>query len=72
MIKDTTTAKHAAIRAEYDRLVREEYKDNPQRAKYIAKGYYIEKIMADPRFDVKGKTHIEKIINRNYDGKRSK
>ena len=63
---------HSAIRAEYDRLVREEYQKDPSKAKYIAKGFYVEKIAKDPRFSVNDPSHIHKIINGYNGGKRGK
>lgn len=72
MIKDATKEKHAAIQAEYNRLVRLEYQENPRRAKYIAKDFYVETIASNPQFDVKDMSHIRKIINGAYGRKRGK
>lgn len=70
--RDTIVAKHKAIQEEYDRLVREEYEQDPLKARFIAKGYYITLIAQNPSFGISGHGYITKIINGCYDRKRSK
>lgn len=72
MIRDTTKARHDAIRAEYNRLVQEEYQENPFRAKYIGKDYFLEKLISNPHIDIKDISHLRKIINKTYGRERGK
>lgn len=72
MIKESTETKHAAIRAEYDRLLEEKYREDPLLSKYLSKDYFLEKIAANPRFDIKDISYLRKIINRTYGRKRGK
>lgn len=72
MVKESTKCKYAAIRAEYERLVKIEFEKDPIKAKYLAKGYFVELIANNPDFDIKEPSQIRKIINQYYERKRGK
>lgn len=55
--------KHAAIRRRYEELCEQEKRENPIRARYLAKGYYVEAIAADPFIGL-SPGYIQRILNR--------
>lgn len=57
------TQKHAAIRRRYEEMNEQEKQENPMRARYLAKGYYVERIAADPLIGLSA-GYIQRILNR--------
>ena len=70
MVKESTKQKYEAIREEYERLVKEEFDKDPIKARFIAKGYYVELISHNPQFDITEPSQIRKVINKYYERKR--
>ena len=57
--------RHKAIIEKYDELVAAEMKENPDRARYLPKQYFISKISQDPILGL-SENYITKIINNRY------
>ena len=55
-------ASHRAIRERYDTLRAEMKAADPLLFQFVAKGYYVEKIFADPVIGL-SKNYIQRIIN---------
>lgn len=57
--------RHKAIIEKYDSLIREERAENPERARFLPKQYFISIISKDPVLGL-SENYISKIINNRY------
>jgi hypothetical protein len=54
------------ILREYDRLVAKEMAEDPIRASFLVRGYYVRKIVLNPEFKVCSESYIYKMIQERY------
>lgn len=54
---------------EYDRLVAQEWAENPIRAAFLARGYYVRLIALNPAFKVCSESYIYEMIKKRYKDK---